>query len=170
MKEIREKEKTRKSKRQKRKGWIILYAVCAMAAFMTELYFMQNYKDMYEIIGAVGVVLIVAVAFLLDEILDMIDERQVGAAKYSMDDLIRIQKAALIQGKAMTEEINGRLEEGTRQVISALGRADREMAEADKMMAKAVVKNNNQHMERAKEEILAAIAEQYPFSNKEKDR
>ena len=60
-------------KKNTSKMLMIIYAVCALVSFMTETYFIINYSSQYVVIGAVGVVLVVASAFLVDEIYNSIN-------------------------------------------------------------------------------------------------
>lgn len=137
----------------------MVYSLCALASFMAEIYFMVNYKKEYVIIAAVGLVFLVSVGFLLDEIFDAVIKPPVSN---NMDELLKVQKAAYLQGKNLTEELNRLIEEGIDSITQTLEENKNAIIDNEKTVAKVVMKRNGENSERIREAVEAIDLSKIP--------
>ena len=142
------------NKEKKNKGNILLivYALCALAAFIAEIYFMINYKKEYVIIIAIGLVFLTSMGFMLEELFDSVASKPVDN---SMEELLKVQKAAYLQGKNLTEELNRLFEDGIDSMTQAFEDNTKAIIDNEKNIAKVIIKRNDD----SNEKIRAAVEE-----------
>ena len=141
-------------KKNTSKMLMIIYAVCALVSFMTETYFIINYSSQYVVIGAVGVVLVVASAFLVDEIYNSINREGKSQPEESgMEEMIKIQKAMYINSKNIMQDIHQNLHDNTEALVQAFEENKNSIIENEKNIAKVLIKKNME----SNDELISAL-------------
>ena len=128
----------KKDKTFKSKIFIMLYAISTMGAFIGELYCITNFSKQYVVIGAVGLLVAISFAFLVDEIISAkADNKSYGDDNQYLEEILKLQKAIYLNGKNITtqnDNFNELFEEKVQTII-----------DNEKSIAKVLIKKNKEN-------------------------
>ena len=128
----------KKDKTFKSKIFIMLYAISTMGAFIGELYCITNFSKQYVVIGAVGLLVAISFAFLVDEIMSAkADNKSYGDDNQYLEEILKLQKAIYLNGKNITtqnDNFNELFEEKVQTII-----------DNEKSIAKVLIKKNKEN-------------------------
>lgn len=128
----------KKDKTFKSKIFIMLYAISTMGSFIAELYCITNFSKQYVVIGAVGLLVAISFAFLVDEIISAkADNKSYGDDNQYLEEILKLQKAIYLNGKNITtqnDNFNELFEEKVQTII-----------DNEKSIAKVLVKKNKEN-------------------------
>lgn len=128
----------KKDKTFKSKIFIMLYAISTMGSFIAELYCITNFSKQYVVIGAVGLLVAISFAFLVDEIISAkADNKSYGDDNQYLEEILKLQKAIYLNGKNITtqnDNFNELFEEKVQTII-----------DNEKSIAKVLIKKNKEN-------------------------
>ena len=109
-----------------------------MGAFIGELYCITNFSKQYVVIGAVGLLVAISFAFLVDEIMSAkADNKSYGDDNQYLEEILKLQKAIYLNGKNITtqnDNFNELFEEKVQTII-----------DNEKSIAKVLIKKNKEN-------------------------
>ena len=149
-----------KRKRNKGNVLVIVYSLFALASFMSEIYFMINYKKEYVIIGAIGLIFLTSVGFLLQEVFDSLTNKPVD--NNNIDELLKIQKATYVQSKKLTEELNRLFEESTNSINMAIEENAKAIIDNNKGIARVIIKKKDENNDKIRRAVDAIDLSKIP--------